>query len=64
MAKNEIEIGKYWTWPYMENEIEIGKYSLRCKALCVKDDKGTKLDFNKGCYIELNCLAIKTHRRI
>ena len=30
----------------MENEIEIGKYSLRYKALCVKNDKGTKLDFN------------------
>ena len=49
-----------------KNEREMRKYSLRYhtqnfKALRKKNDKGTQLNFKKGCFMEQNCLAIKRH---
>ena len=53
-----------------ENEMGMGKYSLRYYAHKIsrlyqrKMIKGTQLNFKKGYFIELNCLAIQRHRQI
>ena len=51
-------------------EMEMGEYSVRYHAhkisrFCArKMIEGTQLNFKKGCFMDLNCLAIKRHRKI
>ena len=53
-----------------KNEMGMGNYSLRyhthkiSRLYARKIIKGAQLNFKKGCFMELNCLAIKIHKRI
>ena len=53
MAKNEVGMG---TVSGVAHKIS--------KLFARKMIKGTQLNFRKRCFMELNCLAIKRHRRI
>ena len=53
-----------------KNEMGMGKYSLRYHShkisrLYTKNMiKGTQLKFKKGCFMGLNCLAIKRQKNL